>query len=246
MDSLGKKIKNLRLKNNLSQLELANILCVSDKTISSWENDRTMPDINFVFKLADIFHTSFYSLAHKDYCNTNNIELEIKLKVDLKEWNRVLDIIKSNSIDLGVQTHFATYFYPIFRNFQNEYLRIRNENGKYILNYKNNFMNNCCNEYETLIDNIDNLEKILSCLNFKKIGNINKVRKSYLYKEKYEVSFDNVDNIGTFIEIEVKNITSDYENEYNNLINILKDLKIDLNLIVNKRYPDYLVGDIND
>ena len=69
MNDIGNKIKELRIKNNLSQLELANILYVSNKTISSWENNRTNPDINFIFKLCDIFHVSFYSLVDNEYCN---------------------------------------------------------------------------------------------------------------------------------------------------------------------------------
>ena len=50
MNSLGKRIKTMRIQNNLSQMDLANLLYISDKTISSWENDRTIPDINFICK----------------------------------------------------------------------------------------------------------------------------------------------------------------------------------------------------
>ena len=51
MSNLGNKIKAFRTEKGLSQLELGNMLCVSDKTISSWENDRTIPDINFIFQI---------------------------------------------------------------------------------------------------------------------------------------------------------------------------------------------------
>ena len=85
------------------------------------------------------------------------------------------------------------------------------------------------------------MENILFCLNFDKIGVIDKEREKYLYNEKYEFSFDNVKDIGLFIEIEVKNIVSNYEKEYNDLINFLNELKVDLNLIDNKRYFNYLV-----
>lgn len=40
--SLGNKIKEQRLKCELTQSQLSSILNVSDKTISSWENDRTI------------------------------------------------------------------------------------------------------------------------------------------------------------------------------------------------------------
>ena len=35
MDTLGKRISKYRIKNNLSQIQLADLLFVSDKTISS-------------------------------------------------------------------------------------------------------------------------------------------------------------------------------------------------------------------
>ena len=98
MNSLGKRIKTMRIQNKLSQMDLANLLYISDKTISSWENDRTIPDINFIFKLANVFHTSFYTLAYGEYSNSSNLELEIKLKVNIDEWNRILNVIKSKSL----------------------------------------------------------------------------------------------------------------------------------------------------
>lgn len=241
MDNLGDKLKNLRIKKEMSQLEVANILHVSNKTISSWENNRTIPDINFIFKLCDIFHTSFYSLTNGEYCNLNNTELEVKIKVDLNDWKRILNFVKKRDSYIGKSKQLDTYFSPQIKDFKNEWLRIRNENSKYILNYKKLVDKNYCDEYETIIDNEKKLENILFCLNFKKIGVIDKVREKYLYNEKYEFSFDNVKDIGLFIEIEVKSKVSDYEKEYNDLINFLNKLKIDLNMIDNKRYFNYLV-----
>ena len=54
MESLGEKIKNIRISNNLKQSELADILHISEKTISSWENDRTTPDLNMIYKISNL------------------------------------------------------------------------------------------------------------------------------------------------------------------------------------------------
>ena len=43
----GAVIKNLREKNRLTQAELAERLCVSDKTISKWETAKGYPDISY-------------------------------------------------------------------------------------------------------------------------------------------------------------------------------------------------------
>ena len=43
MLTIGEKIKKIRILNNLTQYELAEMLFVSEKTISSWENIRCIP-----------------------------------------------------------------------------------------------------------------------------------------------------------------------------------------------------------
>ena len=212
MESLGNKIAKYRLKSNLSQSKLGELLCVSDKTISSWENGRTIPDLDLIFKMANIFKISFYLLAFDDYSNQNNLELEVKLKVNETESNRILRRIKNDSVYLGEEEHNAVYFESKLRKFNKEYLRIRKENNKYVLNYKKSTNKNLCEEYETIVDNPENLTCILEHMDLAKKGEINKIRQNYLYKNKYYFSFDKVENIGDFIEIEVKNFDS-YEEE---------------------------------
>lgn len=49
--TVGENIKYWRNKNNMSQTELANILDISDKTVSSWEVNRTEPNIVMIEKI---------------------------------------------------------------------------------------------------------------------------------------------------------------------------------------------------
>ena len=53
--SIGKNIKNLRLNHGLSQKELADIASVSNKTVSAWEQDRVVPRMGAIQKIADYF-----------------------------------------------------------------------------------------------------------------------------------------------------------------------------------------------
>ena len=50
----GKKISTLRKEKGLTQKELANKLCVSDKTVSKWETGINYPDITLLENLSDI------------------------------------------------------------------------------------------------------------------------------------------------------------------------------------------------
>ena len=76
-----------------------------------------------------------------------------------------------------------------------------------------------------------------------KLGTINKNRISYLYKSKYVFSFDDVTDIGLFIEIELINKSENFERDFSDLLNIMKDLKIDLNMVETKKYIDYIQGE---
>ncbi len=241
MCNLGQKIKNLRIENNMTQSDLGNKLFLTDKTISSWENNRTMPDVDMLLKICDAFRISLFNLISDN--NASDIETEVKLKVSNLEYIRILNKIKGKSVYLNEEKHYATYYKPLHRKMKNEWLRIRIENNKKVLNYKRKYDNKHCDEYEVIIDNDENLKKILKFLDFKEISMVNKIRTKYLYNNKYEFSFDNVDNLGLFIEIEVKKYDLSPEEEYNNLIKLLCELGIDINLIDTKRYPDYFISE---
>ena len=240
MLTLGEKIKNIRISNNLKQSELAEMLFVSEKTISSWENNRTVPDLNMIYKISDYFKKSFYCLINDDYDTENTNEIEIKLKVDKEEYTRILNIIKKHSIDKGNVNQIDTYYTLIDKEFNQEWLRVRNENGKYIFNYKKKIDNSHYEKYDVLVDNVNNLNIILNALGVKSIGTINKNRMIYIYKDKYEFSFDIIEDIGMFIEIELINKSDDFEKDFCDLLKVLEDLKIDLNIVERKKYIDYL------
>ena len=240
MESLGEKIKNIRISNNLKQSELADILHISEKTISSWENDRTTPDLNMIYKISNYFKKSFYYLISDDYINLNNNEIEIKLKVDKNEYERILNLVKDTAKYKNTVKQTDTYY---SLKDKNSWLRTRNENGKCIFNLKKKINNSHYEKYDVLIDNLNNLNKILQELNVNELGTIVKERTTYVYENKYEFSFDNVESIGLFIEIEVINQIGNYEEDTYDLLNLMKELKIDLNMIERRKYIDYLVKD---
>lgn len=63
MDSLGKRIAYFRKKCNMTQLELSNEIGITDKAVSNWERDLSVPDIIIVTKLANIFGISVEGLV---------------------------------------------------------------------------------------------------------------------------------------------------------------------------------------
>ena len=79
MTKISKNIKRLRNAQGISQEALAEKLFISRQAVSSWENDRTQPDIEMIGKLAEVFNVSIEELKAK---NANerllkNLEKEI-------------------------------------------------------------------------------------------------------------------------------------------------------------------------
>ena len=58
-------IKELREKKKLTQAQLAEMLHVSDKTVSKWETARGLPDITFLEPLAAALGVSVARAAHR-------------------------------------------------------------------------------------------------------------------------------------------------------------------------------------
>ncbi len=55
---IGQKIKELRINNNLTQEQLAELLCISFQAVSKWETNVSTPDILMIAPLTKIFHVS--------------------------------------------------------------------------------------------------------------------------------------------------------------------------------------------
>ena len=58
MNSLGERLYELRTKNEMSQGDLAEKLDVSRQTISKWENNMSIPELDKIISLSNLFGVS--------------------------------------------------------------------------------------------------------------------------------------------------------------------------------------------
>lgn len=65
-NNVAKKITELRTLNNMTQLELAEKLNYSDKTISKWERAESSPDIAVLVEIADLFGVTLDYLVRSE------------------------------------------------------------------------------------------------------------------------------------------------------------------------------------
>lgn len=69
----GTVIKDLREKKNMTQVELAERLCVSDKTISKWERGKGYPDISLLEPISRVFGISVTELISGNAVHNANV-----------------------------------------------------------------------------------------------------------------------------------------------------------------------------
>lgn len=68
----GKTIKELREKKRYTQKQLAELLNVSDKTISKWETGKGLPDVGIIAELAATLGISLTELLTGEYAENRN------------------------------------------------------------------------------------------------------------------------------------------------------------------------------
>lgn len=67
---ISKTLKRLRSEQGITQEQLAEKLFISRQAVSSWENDRTQPDIDMLIKLTEVFGVSAEELIYGKKRNT--------------------------------------------------------------------------------------------------------------------------------------------------------------------------------
>lgn len=63
-EKMGKFIAELRKEKNMTQEQLAEKIGVTDKSISRWENGKTIPDLSIIIILSDLFNVEISELLN--------------------------------------------------------------------------------------------------------------------------------------------------------------------------------------
>lgn len=78
--SLGKNIQYLRKQKKITQEQLAEIMSVSRQTISRWEADEIIPELNKLVALSDVFSCKLDTLVKEDMVAWDEIYSEVTIK----------------------------------------------------------------------------------------------------------------------------------------------------------------------
>lgn len=171
----------------------------------------------------------------------SNSEEEIKNK--LKKFNYISE---SRTIDTYYYDELRTNLKPKENLRLTECFRIREKNNKTYLTYKiDQFTNEdiwlYSDENETEVSNSCEIKKIISLLGLKELIKIDNTKTKY-ENEMYEIYFENVIDLGLFIEVELKNDTGDdVEVLKNKIREFISELDLSSVIELNEGKPEMML-----
>jgi len=230
-NKIGNFISKKRIEKGLKQKELAEILYVTDKTISRWENGNYMPDLSILIKLAETLNVSVYELLLGEELvekESTNIETEIRFLYSLSEENKILSYLnkfqeltyKGCFDETTIQYNHPMKEYNYYSKEIDARFRVRttknNEIKKTMITYKRrgeNFLNEEINseeEVEVSIDykDTDNLLYLLKDVLHMELVESYSRRRHIYSNEDIEVVVD-IYPFMIAIEVENKSINKD-------------------------------------
>ena len=126
--SIGENIKKWREYRNLKQTELAEMLGVSDKTVSSWEINRTEPKMGMVEKISSALRCKKTDIIGSDDSTTveDSYQLSSEVRVIAQELNE--------------NPKLCAIFRISGRKLIDNYGQLSDINKKKVINYSDNLL----------------------------------------------------------------------------------------------------------
>lgn len=82
--TLGETISSLRKEKNMTQMNLAEKMNITDKAVSKWERDLSCPDINSIPRLAEVLGVSVEELVSKKAASVGKEKAEEIISIILR------------------------------------------------------------------------------------------------------------------------------------------------------------------
>ena len=162
----------------------------------------------------------------------SNREYEIVVQnshINMNEMKKKIKKLGAKLVQKETLFYYIVYTHPLKK--KNYFIRIRFEGKNYTMTVKHYTNKNYPLEYEIIINNLEQGNKILLNLGCEKKYEIHKLRETWKIKGCHEIVFDTYPGAETYAEIECDNLK--------NIQNVLKKLGLSTDL---KKYPRLFMG----
>lgn len=126
-NKIGNFIMQERKRLGLTQLKLAELIFVSEKTISKWENGKGIPDTNSLAKLCEIFKISINELLNGERLSSENYATKaeialLKLQKEKEESDKRLLLAEIFIGSLTIISFLLVIYASIYAIYELNYL----------------------------------------------------------------------------------------------------------------------------
>ncbi len=175
--------------------------------------------------------------------------IEVEIKARLKNVSHFKEMLAEIGAKLSrIEEHVDVYYNnPDLRDFKasDEALRLRQVNNLVILTYKGKKIDSISKsreEIECTVSSFEDMDAILKSLGFLPTGRV--IKRRHIYQlEELTISIDEVENLGSFVEVE---LSSDHENEVESgvmrAIRLLEELGLSKNDLIRRSYLEMISG----
>lgn len=98
-ENLGNKLQSLRIKNNFSRKQIAELVGVSVSTIGLYENNDRQPSLSVLVKLATHYKVSTDYLLDHDTNVKNTLSLDGLTEKQIKSIKMTVDCFRNEKIE---------------------------------------------------------------------------------------------------------------------------------------------------
>lgn len=84
---VGERLTELRIKNNMTQEEFAEYMCVTRQSVSKWETDKTYPDVEKLIKIAELYNVTLDYLVRGQEVIEETVQTKSQEEIKSDELN---------------------------------------------------------------------------------------------------------------------------------------------------------------
>ncbi len=210
-ETMGSKIRKLRLENHLTQEALAEKLFVSDGTISKWEKDISAPNYNYLKAMGKIFKVkASYFLEDTSPKGRFKLFINISFEFTKSNWYKIIIV--------GLFLFLATYFVNTFDSLEMYEIMSSDKN----ITIESGYYIKSRNKVIITINNVNYLSDDNDIISQKvKLYTLDVEDKIYFYESDnlnnieyknfigYELSKSAIKNLDDELYLEIENVHSD-------------------------------------
>lgn len=175
----------------------------------------------------------------------SEVEIEVKVEVDREQYDQLIEQLSGNvqgEMEYHVDVYFSRLSGFLNETFPYEWLSLRFRGNECTLCYKHFYPEGAekhshCDELETVVEKPESMHKILLAFGFEEAVTVKKQRLTFVPNDRFVICLDDVEGLGTFVEVEALRDLGGVERTNSLLTDFSVEIGLDLSRTDHRGYP---------